>query len=432
MLCGVSKFSQRDVLKSSVSIMGGGEWWSLLLHGQVISIFLAGTGIFANELSSLDPNSNFPVLMAFLTYCLCSTYLVRPLIRRACCGVHEYGLAESDAEVRTMKAAGDGQTYGRTNRSPGGARGQGAGGNMGFDPRTAALPAPGEALPSVWWYVFGAFLDLEANFLVISAFNYTSITSIALLDCFTIPSAMILSYFFLDSRYVLRHYMGVIICILGVVCIVVSDRYADEESAASEQAFVGDMICIGGAFLYACSNVLQEKLVKYSEREVYVGRIGGFGMCMAALQFLAIEYTRFDRVSPLSPDAGLFILGFVVCLFFFYTNVSAFLQSNDSIIFNLSLLTSDVYTVIYSYFKVGHWVSWLYIVAFALVAIGLLLYHSASSPQGEMGVNNSPRDIPDGDDRLESAREELEDAFSYNPLSERGDTEESEHPEYTF
>ena len=137
-------------------------------------------------------------------------------------------------------------------------------------------------------------------------------------------------------------------------------------------------------------------------------------------------------MSPLSPDAGLFILGFVVCLFFFYTNVSAFLQSNDSIIFNLSLLTSDVYTVIYSYFKVGHWVSWLYIVAFALVAIGLLLYHSASSPQGEMGVNNSPRDIPDGDDRLESAREELEDAFSYNPLSERGDTEESEHPEYTF
>ena len=412
----------------------GGEWWKLALNGQLISILNAGSGIFANELSELEPNSNFPVFMAFLNYCLCSTYLTRPLIRRICCGAHEYGLAENDAEVKTMKAAGDGQdqSYGRTNESSEGAQGQRAGDILGFDPRTTALPAPGEALPSVWWYVLAAFIDLEANFLVISAFNYTSITSIALLDCFTIPSVMILSYFFLDSHYVLRHYMGVIICLLGVVCVVISDRYADEEgsSSSSKQAFIGDMICISGAFLYACSNVLQEKLVKFSEREVYVGRIGGFGMCMAAIQFFAIEYTRFGRVAPLSAEAGLFILGFVICLFFFYTNVSVFLQSNDSVIFNLSLLTSDVYTVIYSYFKLGYWVNWLYFISFALVAIGIVLYHSSPSPVGA-GLHTSQD--TDADNRLESARarEELQDAFSYNPLSERG-TEESEHPEYKF
>ena len=51
-----------------------------------------------------------------------------------------------------------------------------------------------------WWYVLAAFIDFEANFLVISAFNYTSFTSVALLDCFTIPSAMALSYFFLGCR----------------------------------------------------------------------------------------------------------------------------------------------------------------------------------------------------------------------------------------
>ena len=58
---------------------------------------------------------------------------------------------------------------------------------------------------SRWWYVLAAFVDFEANFLVISAFNYTSFTSVALLDCFTIPSAMGLSYFFLGCRCVIFH-----------------------------------------------------------------------------------------------------------------------------------------------------------------------------------------------------------------------------------
>lgn len=409
------------------------EWASLLVRGQVISIFLAGTGIFASELSSLQPNSNFPVFMAFLNYCLCSTYLLRPFVRRRCFGVHEYGLAESATPVKT--AGGDGEsgqrplTY-RTNADDSSQRET----TSRFDPRAAALPAPGEALPSIWWYVLAALIDLEANFLVISAFNYTSITSIALLDCFTIPSAMLLSYFFLQARYVARHYIGVIVCLLGVVCIVVSDRYADAESTATNQAFFGDMVCIAGAFLYACSNVLQEKLVKFSEREVYVGRIGGFGIGMATLQFLVFEYARFDRATPLSNEAGLYLFGFVICLFFFYTNVSAFLQNNDSIVFNLSLLTSDVYTVIYSYFKVGYWVNWLYFMSFAFVAIGLVVYYSEKSPQEAITPRGERASIVDGeggDAPLDAAREELEDAFAYNPLSEL-ETEESEHPEYKF
>jgi drug/metabolite transporter (DMT)-like permease len=321
-----------------------------------------------------------------------------------------------------------------------------------FNPTAMALPAPGETNPSIWWYVLAAILDLEANFLVITAFNYTSITSIALLDCFTIPSAMILSYFFLEARYVLRHYLGVGICLLGMVCIVLSDRFADAEggnSDSSKTAFFGDMICIAGAFFYACSNVLQEKLVKYSEREVYVGRIGGFGMVFAVIQFMATEYQGYLAVAPLTQEAWLFIAGFVLTLFFFYANASAFLQSSDSIIFNLSLLTADVYTVIYSYFKVGYLVGPLYFVSFGMVAVGLYLYHSEKSPQGGSGTgtngggayalhenssivgidHGNGNDYPEGG--LEDAREEIASAFAYNPLSEMGD-DDSEHPEYTF
>lgn len=43
-------------------------------------------------------------------------------------------------------------------------------------------------------YLLLAFLDVEANFLVTKAYQYTSITSVTLLDCFTIPAVMVLSW----------------------------------------------------------------------------------------------------------------------------------------------------------------------------------------------------------------------------------------------
>ena len=54
-----------------------------------------------------------------------------------------------------------------------------------------------------WWrYAVWAVLDVEANYFVVKAFQYTSITSVTLLDCFSIPCAMLLTRVFLQSRWV--------------------------------------------------------------------------------------------------------------------------------------------------------------------------------------------------------------------------------------
>ena len=57
-------------------------------------------------------------------------------------------------------------------------------------------------------YVFAAVIDVYGNFLIIMAYNYTTITSIMLLDCFTIPVAMVLSYTFLGCQYNAYHMLG--------------------------------------------------------------------------------------------------------------------------------------------------------------------------------------------------------------------------------
>eukprot|EP00879_Flechtneria_rotunda_P007354 GHRR01007715.1.p1 GENE.GHRR01007715.1~~GHRR01007715.1.p1 ORF type:complete len:562 (+),score=206.10 GHRR01007715.1:237-1922(+) len=68
-----------------------------------------------------------------------------------------------------------------------------------------------------------ALIDVEANMLVTKAYQYTSLTSITLLDCFTIPSVMLLSWLVLGSRYKAGHFAGAGWCVAGLVVLVLGD-----------------------------------------------------------------------------------------------------------------------------------------------------------------------------------------------------------------
>lgn len=47
-----------------------------------------------------------------------------------------------------------------------------------------------------------------------------------LLDCFVIPVLMVLSWFFLKTRYRLAHFVAVLVCLLGVGAMVGADILA--------------------------------------------------------------------------------------------------------------------------------------------------------------------------------------------------------------
>lgn len=44
-----------------------------------------------------------------------------------------------------------------------------------------------------------------------------------LLDCFTIPVVLLLSFFLLRVRYLILHVVGVLICLIGVAFVVSGD-----------------------------------------------------------------------------------------------------------------------------------------------------------------------------------------------------------------
>ena len=345
-----------------------------LLRGQLISVLIAGTGVFATLLSTAKPNANFPMFMNFLNYLLLSAYFVR---RR----VQGWGLAATDDDSRGVHEALATSSVSKALRGPSGLDDSSEYEGADRQQRGTAEAAAGAAAGrrgkkiSFGWYVLAAALDVSGNYLFIKAYDYTSITSIMLLDCFTIPSAMLLSAAFLQVRYKATHLVGILLCISGLVCIVLSDLRDSASSAAASSQFLGDMMCIVGSFVYAASNVLQEHLVRKGQRVDYMGNLGVCGVALAGVLFLALDLPRMQR-TDFSTEDVLSVLGFVGCLFAMYTQTSSFLEQSDAVVFNLSLLTSDVYACVFSFFFYGRIVPWPYWLSYALVCTGLSVYYS--------------------------------------------------------
>lgn len=230
----------------------------------------------------------------------------------------------------------------------------------------------------LWLYLFWAICDVEANFLVVLAYQYTSIRSVMLLDCFTIPCVMCLSRCFLAARYTTWHVVACLICLVGLVLTVLSDVDSAKGNPSHKGSpWFGDVLVLVGASLYGISNVLQEWLVKGGgfKRKEALGMLGLFGMAISLAQALILERHAVVRLTWSLPMM-LSLLGFQLCLFGVYVLTSRFLSFSDAALFNLSLLTSDLYSVLFSW-RVQHMaLTWLFCVAFGTTISGLVLYHT--------------------------------------------------------
>lgn len=238
------------------------------------------------------------------------------------------------------------------------------------------------------WLLLG-LIDLEANCLAVYAYNYTSLTSVMLLDCFTIPCVMVLSKLMLRAEYTRTHAVGAAVCGIGLGLTVLSDilpaAYGGDSASQSaprrRRRFFGDMLALGGATLYAVSNVAQEFTVKRMDPAAVLSRLGAAGALIAAVQAAVTgQVTSLRRSLANSLVVRVALLGYVVSLSSLYVVASQFLQVADAAALNLSLLTSDAWAIMFSALLTHAPPPLLYFVALATTASGVVIYHSAPSP----------------------------------------------------
>ncbi|VAH19680.1 unnamed protein product [Triticum turgidum subsp. durum] len=219
-----------------------------------------------------------------------------------------------------------------------------------------------------YWYLALAFVDVQGNYLVVKAYQYSSITSVTLLDCWTVVWVIILTWYVLGTRYSFWQFVGAGTCVAGLGLVLLSDAKSPDEQDPGQMPLLGDALVIAGTVCFAFSNVAEEYCVKKNDRVELIAMLGLFGL------FISL------------------FAGFAIALLVFYTLTPFVLKMSGSTLFNLSLLTSDMWAVtirLLFYQQQLQQINWLYYVAFTVVAIGLIVYSLNESSLADGGATGT-------------------------------------------
>ncbi|KAL4073838.1 solute carrier family 35 member SLC35F1/F2/F6 [Scleroderma citrinum] len=236
-----------------------------------------------------------------------------------------------------------------------------------------------------WKYLILALGDFEAGYLYVKSFGYTDLMSCMLLDAWSIPVCMVVCWFLMHVRYHWTQISGVVICISGLALLVTSDFLTGKNGDASRRG-EGDGFMLSAATLFGFVNAAEEFIVRQSPLYEVLGQMGLWGMIASSVQSSIIEREKWKVSTWDGATAGL-LMGYTCSTFIIYTLQMLLFRVASSPYFNMSLLTSDFYGLLFGLFLFHYSPYWLYFVAFAIVILGLVGYFWHATPE-EQGTTN--------------------------------------------
>ena len=254
----------------------------------------------------------------------------------------------------------------------------------------------------VWVYFIRGLLDVEANYFTFLGYRYTTFSSASLFDSLAIPSAMIASRLILGRKYHMAHLIGAMVCMCGVIWNVLVDYHQDIEDSQNEDQdnkypdkTLGDFLTILGGILYGLNDVLAEIAVKnYGGTHEFLGMVGFFGTIISVVQAVALETDQIKKYFYKPELAGdentgsncslieswSFLISYSVVMYISYVGTAFFLKVSEAAILNLSLLTADFWSVIFTIVVQQILPSPMFWVALFLIISGVFIYEIAPSP----------------------------------------------------
>ncbi|CAI2173143.1 10497_t:CDS:2 [Funneliformis geosporum] len=236
-----------------------------------------------------------------------------------------------------------------------------------------------------WWkYAIFSLIDVEGNYFVVKAYKYTSLLSTMLLDTWAIPCVVLLSFIFLKVRFHWSQYLAVLICLAGIAALIIGDFKTDVEMNTGSNLILGDIFCLISATCYAISNVAEEFLVRQRPFWEVVGQLGIYGTIISGIQLAILERGELIGSTWDGKIIGI-IVAYSIAMFCLYTGAPILFKLASATFFNLSLLTSDFYSIIFAIFLFQSKLHHLHIVAFVGTMLGLTIYniYPATQPKVE-------------------------------------------------
>ncbi|KAI1193288.1 hypothetical protein F5X97DRAFT_314734 [Nemania serpens] len=233
-----------------------------------------------------------------------------------------------------------------------------------------------------WKYFILSFFDVEGNYFVVLAYNYTNILSAQLINFWAIVVVVIISFLLLRVRYKIFQIVGILICIGGTGILLASDHIQGTNGGPGADLVKGDLFALLGATFYGLTNTFEEWFV--SKRPAYevLAFIGLFGLFINGVQAAIFDRHSLQTANFDGPVIG-YIVGYTLALALFYSIVPFILRIASAAFFNISLLTGNFWGTIIGVRVFGFRVHFLYPIAFVLIIVGQLIYFLAGSMLGD-------------------------------------------------
>lgn len=186
---------------------------------------------------------------------------------------------------------------------------------------------------------------MEGNYLVVKSYYYTSMLSVMLLDSWSTPVCVILAFIFFRCRYRWVQYFGIFLAIGGIGMLVGSDVMQGDTWMSSDPV-KGNLFCILGATFYGISNTG----VEYLSRKYPIYEVNGsftlFATFINLVQLMILERQEFKSFVG-DGYAVAMIIVYTICMFILYSLAPVLFRWGSAVIYNLSLMTSDFYSLIF-------------------------------------------------------------------------------------
>lgn len=235
----------------------------------------------------------------------------------------------------------------------------------------------------IYYFILGA-IDVEGNYFVVKAYQYTSLLSAMLLNCWSTPVCMILSFFIMKIRYRWVQYVGVVIALGGMGMLIASDVMEGKDYAAVD-AVKGDLFCLLGATLYGFSNVGEELMARKHPLYEVIGMFAFFATIINFVQLMILERNEFAAFTS-NPEAVGMVMVYTVCMFILYSLAPVMFRLGSAVLYNLSLLTCNFYGLMFGIGLFGYHITIMYPFAYVVIIMGIATYHIFPTPEPIIGT----------------------------------------------
>lgn len=247
--------------------------------------------------------------------------------------------------------------------------------------------------------VFGiAILETHGDVLNILAFQFgSSMTSFGILTSFSVPISMLFSRLIIHTSFLPYQYVGASIATVGVIFVILSDN------AAGGAVFVtGDIMILLATVSSAASNVFVELFLKTSSAMSFLALLSFFSLGISTLECLFSSDIPALMRATFSPSLLLLLFAFPVLFALNTVCTTLFLNRFDSVVMNISMLTMDVWTMVFTFLFFRQSMPIVKFLGFLTTVFGLLVYNVSEVPYNGLHTDLEKSQTPDGENSPES------------------------------